>query len=91
MKKFIFVLLLSVISLSHADEKNIIDSISDNNSLQKLHEFVSKSDLSKNLLDYISKTKKARTRRAIKTICDNVFTSCLRAGLFYVLTYEHGE
>ena len=52
MKKFIFVLLLSVISLSHADEKNIIDSISDNNRLQKLHEFVSKSDLSKNLLDY---------------------------------------
>ena len=52
MKKFIFVLLLSVMSLSHADEKNIIDSISDNNRLQKLNEFVSKSNLSENLLDY---------------------------------------
>ena len=48
MKKFIIVLLLSVVSLSYAGEKNIIDSISDNNRLQKLHEFVSKSDLSKN-------------------------------------------
>ena len=52
MKKFIFVLLLSVMSLSHADEKNIIDSISDNNRLQKLNEFVTKSELSENLLDY---------------------------------------
>ena len=52
MKKFIFVLLLSVMSISHADEKNIIDSISDNNRLQKLNEFVSKSNLTKNLLDY---------------------------------------
>ena len=52
MKKFIIILLLSVVSLSYAGEKNIIDSISDNNRLQKLHEFVSKSDLSKNLLDY---------------------------------------
>ena len=52
MKKFIIILLLSVVSLSYAGEKNIIDSISDNNRLQKLNEFVSKSDLSENLLDY---------------------------------------
>ena len=52
MKKFIIVLLISVVSISYADEKNIIDSISDNNRLQKLDEFVTKSELTKNLLDY---------------------------------------
>ena len=52
MKKFIIILLLSVVSLSYAGEKNIIDSISDNNRLQKLDEFVTKSELSKNLLEY---------------------------------------
>ena len=52
MKKFIIAFLISVISNSFADEKNIIDSISDNNRLQKLNEFVTKSELSKNLLDY---------------------------------------
>ena len=52
MKKFIIVILLSVVSLSYAGEKNIIDLISDNNRLQKLDELVTKSELSKNLLDY---------------------------------------
>ena len=52
MKKFIIAFLISVASISFADEKNIIDSISDNNRLQKLNEFVTKSELSKNLLDY---------------------------------------
>ena len=52
MKKFIIAFLISVVSNSFADEKNIIDSISDNNRLQKLNEFVTKSELSKNLLDY---------------------------------------
>ena len=52
MKKFIIALLISVASISFADEKNIIDSISDNNRLQKLNEFVTESELSKNLLDY---------------------------------------
>ena len=52
MKKFIIALLISVVSISYADEKNIIDSISDNNRLQKLNEFVTKSELTKNLLDY---------------------------------------
>ena len=52
MKKFIIVLLINVASISFADEKNIIVSISDNNRLQKLNEFVTKSELSKNLLDY---------------------------------------
>ena len=52
MKKFIIVLLMSVTSISFADQKNIIDSISDNNRLQKLNEFVTKSELTKNLLDY---------------------------------------
>ena len=52
MKKFIIALLISVASISFADEKNIIDSISDNNRLKKLYEFVTKSELSKNLLDY---------------------------------------
>ena len=52
MKKFIIVLLISVVSISFADEKNIIDSISDNNRLQKLNEFITKSELTKNLLDY---------------------------------------
>ena len=52
MKKVIIILLLSVVPLSYASEKNIIDSISDNNRLQKLNEFVTKSELSKNLLDY---------------------------------------
>ena len=52
MKIFFISLLLSVASISFADEKNIIDSISDNNRLQKLNEFVTKSELTKNLLDY---------------------------------------
>ena len=52
MKKIIIVLLLSVVSISYAVEKNIIDSISDNNRLKKLNEFVTKSELSKNLLEY---------------------------------------
>ena len=52
MNKFIIAFLISVASISFADEKNIIDSISDNNRLQKLNEFVTKSELSKNLLDY---------------------------------------
>ena len=52
MNKFIIPFLISVASISFADEKNIIDSISDNNRLQKLNEFVTKSELSKNLLDY---------------------------------------
>ena len=52
MKKFIIAFLISVVSISFADEKNIIVSISDNNRLQKLNEFVTKSELSKNLLDY---------------------------------------
>ena len=52
MKKFIIAFLISLASISFADEKNIIDSISDNNRLQKLNEFVTKSELSKNLLDY---------------------------------------
>ena len=52
MKKFIIALLISVVSISFADEKNIIDSISDNNRLQKLNEFITKSELTKNLLDY---------------------------------------
>ena len=52
MKKFIIVFLLSVVSLSYAGEKNIIDLISDNNRLQKLDELVTKSELSKNLLEY---------------------------------------
>ena len=52
MKKFIIAFLISVASISFADEKNIVDSISDNNRLQKLNEFVTKSELSKNLLDY---------------------------------------
>ena len=52
MKKFIIAFLISVASISFADEKNIIDSISDNNRLKKLYEFVTKSELSKNLLDY---------------------------------------
>ena len=52
MKKFIIAFLISVASISFADEKNIIDSISDNNRLQKLNEFVTKSELTKNLLDY---------------------------------------
>ena len=52
MKKFIIAFLISLASISFADEKNIIDSISDNNRLQKLNEFVTKSELSKKLLDY---------------------------------------
>ena len=52
MNKFIIALLISVASISFADEKNIIDSISDNNRLQKLNEFITNSELTKNLLDY---------------------------------------
>ena len=52
MKKIIIALLLSSVSLSHASEKNIIDSISENKRLQKLNEFVVTSEISNDLLDY---------------------------------------
>ena len=52
MIKFLLFFLLSFNSFSNADEKNIIDSISDNKRLQKLNEFVTTSELSNNLSEY---------------------------------------
>ena len=52
MIKYLLFFLLSFNSFSNADEKNIIDSISDNERLQKLNEFVTTSELSNNLSEY---------------------------------------
>ena len=52
MIKYILFFLLSLQSLSYAGGKNIIDSISENQRLQKLSEFVTKSELSDNLVKY---------------------------------------
>ena len=52
MIKYLLFFLLSLQSLSYAGGKNIIDSISENQRLQKLSEFVTKSELSDNLVKY---------------------------------------
>ena len=52
MIKFILLFLISLISFSHAGEKNIIDAISENQRLIKLSEFINTSELSDNLLEY---------------------------------------
>ena len=44
--------LLFIFSFLHASERNIVDSISENQRLQKLNELVIASQLSNNLLDY---------------------------------------
>ena len=56
MIKFILLFLISLISFSHAGEKNIIDAISENQRLIKLSEFINTSELSDNLLEYESLT-----------------------------------
>ena len=43
---------LFIFSFLHASERNIVDSISENERLQKLNELVIASQLSNNLLDY---------------------------------------
>ena len=52
MNKYLLLLLLSLHSLSYASEKNIIDSISESQKLQKLNEFVTTSELSNKILEY---------------------------------------
>ena len=52
MIKFILLFLISLLSFSHAGEKNIIDAISENQRLIKLSEFINTSELSDNLLEY---------------------------------------
>ena len=52
MIKYLLFFLLSLQSLSYASEKNIIDSISEKQRLQKLNEFVTASELSNNLTEY---------------------------------------
>ena len=52
MIKFILLFLISLLSFSHAGEKNIIDAISENQRLLKLNEFINTSELSDNLLEY---------------------------------------
>ena len=52
MIKYLLLFLLSLNSLSYAGDKNITDSISENERLQKLNEFVTVSELSSNLEEY---------------------------------------
>ena len=52
MTKIFSISLLFIFSFLHASERNIVDSISENERLQKLNEFVIASELSNNLLDY---------------------------------------
>ena len=52
MIKYLLFFLLSLQSLSYASEKNIIDSISENQRVQKLNELIITSELSNNLLEY---------------------------------------
>ena len=52
MTKIFSISLIFIFSFLHASERNIVDSISKNERLQKLNEFVIASELSNNLLDY---------------------------------------
>ena len=52
MTKIFSISLIFIFSFLHASERNIVDSISENERLQKLNEFVIASELSNNLLDY---------------------------------------
>ena len=52
MTKIFSISLLFIISFLHASERNIVDSISENQRLQKLNELVIASQLSNILLDY---------------------------------------
>ena len=52
MTKIFSISLLFIFSFLHASERNIVDSISENERLQKLNEFVIASELSNNLLNY---------------------------------------
>ena len=52
MTKIFSILLLFIFSFLHASERNIVDSISENQRLQKLNELVIASELSNILLDY---------------------------------------
>ena len=52
MTKIFSISLLFIFSFLHASERNIVDSISENQRLQKLNELVIASELSNNLLDY---------------------------------------
>ena len=52
MTKIFSISLLFIISFLHASERNIVDSISENQRLQKLNELVIASQLSDILLDY---------------------------------------
>ena len=52
MTKIFSISLLFIFSFLHASERNIVDSISENQRLQKLNELVIASQLSNNLLDY---------------------------------------
>ena len=52
MTKIFSISLLFIFSFLHASERDIVDSISENERLQKLNEFVIASELSNNLLDY---------------------------------------
>lgn len=52
MTKIFSISLLFIFSFLHASERNIVDSISENQRLQKLNELVIASQLSDILLDY---------------------------------------
>ena len=52
MTKIFSISLLFIFSFLHASERNIVDSISENQRLKKLNELVIASELSNNLLDY---------------------------------------
>ena len=52
MTKILSISLLFIFSFVNASERNIVDSISENQRLQKLNELVIASELSNNLLDY---------------------------------------
>ena len=52
MIKIFSISILFIFSFLHASERNIVDSISENQRLQKLNELVIASELSNNLLDY---------------------------------------
>ena len=52
MIKYLLFFLISLHSLSYANDKNIIDSISENKRLLKLNEYVTASEMSDNLTEY---------------------------------------
>ena len=80
MIKYLLFFLLSLQSLSYAGEKNIIDSIFENQRLQKLNEFITTSELSNNLVEYENLTLFAPLDDAFAALSAKTYYGYLKQG-----------